>query len=157
MIWLDFPFREEPLRYDGSETPAPPDVRTYRWQPGERVELAFEVLDHDDHARVLRELCVDSTQAAGQSAAWVSVERAAELAAWGLWRWHYRPDPPRLIETAAFDRDGIGETGDRDAMHVCLGERRAVRVRAPAAWQAGRQRRVRRSGRRPFSTTSPAT
>src|SRR4029453_12387814 len=33
VLWLDFPFREEPLRYDGSVTPAPPDVRTYRWQP----------------------------------------------------------------------------------------------------------------------------
>jgi hypothetical protein len=46
------------------------------------------------------------------------VEEAAELAAWGLYRWHYRPDPPRLIETAAFDRDGVGAAGDRDAMHV---------------------------------------
>src|SRR5215210_7077599 len=26
-IWLDFPYREEPLRYDGSETPAGPDVK----------------------------------------------------------------------------------------------------------------------------------
>ena len=50
-IWLDFPYREEPLRYDGSETPAPPDVQTYRWQPGERVELAFAQNDGDWRAR----------------------------------------------------------------------------------------------------------
>jgi hypothetical protein len=118
VVWLDFPYREEPLRYDGSNTPAPPDVRTHRWRPGDRVELAFEVVEHDDRARVLREACVVSTQASSGAAAWVSVERAAELAAWGLHRWHYRPDPPRLIETAAFDRDGVGERGDRDAMHV---------------------------------------
>jgi hypothetical protein len=48
----------------------------------------------------------------------VSTEDAAELAAWGLHRWHYRPDPPRLLETAAFDRDAFGDTADRDAMHV---------------------------------------
>src|SRR6187200_1282139 len=39
IVWLDFPYREEPLRYDGSETPAAPDVRTHRWQPGESVDL----------------------------------------------------------------------------------------------------------------------
>lgn len=117
VIWLDFPYREEPLRYDGSEVAAPPDVRTYRWQPGERVRLEFEAVEHDDSARVLRQLCVPGTQAT-PAPAWVSVEEAAELAAWGLYRWHYRPAPPRLIETAAFDRDGIGEGGDRDAMHV---------------------------------------
>ena len=100
VIWLDFPFREEPLRYDGSETPAPPDVRTHRWQPGEQVELAFEVLDHDDHARVLRELCVDSTQAAGESAAWVlgrAGRRARRLGSLAL------ALPPRAA-TAARDR-----------------------------------------------------
>src|SRR4051812_49298099 len=44
-IWLDFPYREEPLRYDGSNTAAPPDVQTYRWQPGERVELSWRETD----------------------------------------------------------------------------------------------------------------
>ena len=39
LVWLDFPYREEPLRYDGSETPAAPDVQTYRWSPGERGGL----------------------------------------------------------------------------------------------------------------------
>ena len=107
-IWLDFPFREEPLRYDGSEAPAPPDVRTHRWRPGERVEL--DVRECGREALRPAEPFVDP--------AWVSVEEAAEIAAWGLRRWHYRPDPPRLIETAAFDRDGVGEKGDRDHMHV---------------------------------------
>src|SRR4051794_25973902 len=35
VIWLDFPYREEPLRYDGSETAQPADIRTHRWQPGD--------------------------------------------------------------------------------------------------------------------------
>jgi hypothetical protein len=112
LIWLDFPYREEPLRYDGSETPAPPDVQTYRWSPGESVTLAVEQSD-GDWRRALRPR-TDSRQ----SPAWVSIEEAAELAAWGLYRWHYRAHPPRLIETAAFDRDAFGAGGDRDAMHV---------------------------------------
>src|SRR5829696_7246631 len=47
VIWLDFPYREEPLRYDGSETPAPPDVQTYRWRPGETVTLELAQNDGD--------------------------------------------------------------------------------------------------------------
>jgi hypothetical protein len=106
-IWLDFPYREEPLRYDGSETPAPPDVQTHRWQPGETVELDFSQSD-GDWRRALR-----PRGTASRGAAWVSVEKAAELAAYGLYHWHYRDDPPRLIETIGFDG-----TGARDAMHV---------------------------------------
>ncbi|MBA2297670.1 MAG: hypothetical protein H0W14_06480, partial [Actinobacteria bacterium] len=113
VIWLDFPYREEPLRYDGSESAAPPDVQSHRWQPGERVVLAVEVVDHDDRAAVLR-----GVRTPFDDPGWVSVEEAAELTAWGLWRWHYKPDPPRLIETAAFDRDAFGAAGDRDSMHV---------------------------------------
>src|SRR3954469_20636634 len=107
VIWLDFPYRKEPLRYDGSEAPAPPDVQTYRWSPGESVALEFRRCD-GDWRRTLRDRVPERTDAA-----WVSVAEAAELAAWGLYRWHYRADPPRLLETVGFDRDG-----DRDAMHV---------------------------------------
>jgi hypothetical protein len=108
VVWLDFPYREEPLRYDGSETPAAPDVQSYLWQPGESVEL--DVREGAPSDLRPSEQFVDP--------GWVGVERAAELAAWGLYRWHYKPDPPRLIETAAFDRDAFGDQGDRDAMHV---------------------------------------
>jgi hypothetical protein len=107
-VWLDFPYREEPLRYDGSNEPAPSDVQTYRWRPGEEVEL-------DVRAATLADL---RPRAPFVDASWVGVEDAAELAAWGLYRWHYKPDPPRLLETAAFDRDAFGARGDRDAMHV---------------------------------------
>jgi hypothetical protein len=112
-IWLDFPYREEPLRYDGSEMPALPDVQTYRWQPGERVELEFTVLDHGEVAQLVRRALPQF-----ESPAWVSIEEAAALAGHGLHRWHYRRDPPRLLETAAFDREALGDRGDRDAMHV---------------------------------------
>src|SRR3954465_1395979 len=93
VIWLDFPYREEPLRYDGSETPGPPDVQTYRWQPGESVTLDVRRATRAD----LRpsEPFVD--------AGWVTVEEAAALAAFGLHEWHYLPDPARLVETRSFD------------------------------------------------------
>lgn len=113
IIWLDFPYREEPLRYDGSEEPQPPDVLTYAWEPGEQVSLTFSQNDGD-----WRQALRAPSNTVLLSPAWVSVEEAAELAAWGLYRWHYKPDPARLIETAAFDRDGVGPAGDRDAMHV---------------------------------------
>ncbi|MFL6067100.1 MAG: hypothetical protein ACJ74N_05120 [Gaiellaceae bacterium] len=106
-IWLDFPYREEPLRYDGSETPQPPDIQTHRWQPGESVELEFRQSDGDWRREVTR------PRESPSDSAWVSVAEAAELAAWGLYRWHFRDDPPRLVETVEFD----GEV-ERDAMHV---------------------------------------
>jgi hypothetical protein len=121
VLRLHFPYREEPLRYDGSETHVPVDVRTHRWSPGESQTVALSVYDvgPDRHAYtdVLRDVHARGGPLAGD-VAWVTVEQAAELAAWGLYRWHYRPDPARLIETAAFDRHAFGDTADRDAMHV---------------------------------------
>ena len=117
ILRLHFPYREEPLRYDGSETPAPVDVRMHRWTPGETVFLYFTVYELEDdphaYAQVLRD--VHDAPAIREDPGWVSIEEAAALAAWGLYRWHYRPDPARLLETVAFDLEASGE---RDAMHV---------------------------------------
>ncbi len=117
---LHAPYREEPVSYYGSAVPRPADSPPHTWQPGERHTLRFTVhlLDADPHAYapVLRAL----HEAAGEAApaAWVGVREAADLAAEGLYRWHYRADPPVLLETAAFDREALGERGDRQAMHV---------------------------------------
>jgi hypothetical protein len=94
VVWLDFPYREEPLRYDGSETPQPPDVQTYRWTPGETVELD------------VREAAPADLRPSGPFAdpGWVSVKEAAALAAHGLFHHHYLPDPPRLVETRCTSR-----------------------------------------------------
>jgi hypothetical protein len=103
VIWLDFPYREEPLAYDGSNTPQPPDVQTYCWQPGESVTLDVREVTRGDLRPT--QPFVDASR--------VSIEEAAALAAHGLYRWHYRPDPPRLIHALAFDG-----TEPRDHMHV---------------------------------------
>jgi hypothetical protein len=105
-VWLDFPYREEPIRYDGSNDPAPPDVQTHRWRPGERVQLDVSVNDGDWRSAVRPS---DKLSLA----AWVSVEAAADLAAYGLFHHHHKAEPARLIETRSFD--GAEE---RDHMHV---------------------------------------
>jgi hypothetical protein len=115
VLRLHFPYREEPLRYTGHGPPDPADIQVYRWRPGESHTLRFERND-GDWRRVLRE--ARRYTGIGRDPGWVSTEEAAELAAWGLYRWHYKADPPRLIETAAFDRDAFGSSADRDAMHV---------------------------------------
>src|SRR3954447_15073607 len=105
-VWVDLPYREEPVTYDGSDRPQPADVRTYRWTPGESVRV--DVSENDgDWRRALR-----ASDELSQ-AAWVSVSEAAVLAAYGLHRWHYKADPPRLIETRSFDT-----LEERDHMHV---------------------------------------
>jgi hypothetical protein len=108
-IWLDFPYREEPLRYDGSETPASPDVRTHLWQPGETVTLEFSRNDGDWRSALRAARGAGGAEVVGR----VSTAEAAELAAFGLCRWHLRGDPPRLVETRSFD--GLEA---RDHMHV---------------------------------------
>lgn len=137
---LDLPYREEPVSYDGSQDPGPPDRTYFTWQPGAvttvTCRLFFLQPDHHGYADVLRALTgrpaagvlagqpaaagtqAAGAQATGTEAAWVGIEEAAGLAAHGLARWHYRADPPVLLETAAFDRDAFGATQDRTAMHV---------------------------------------
>ncbi|MGP3969870.1 hypothetical protein [Streptomyces sp. 6N223] len=118
---LHAPYREEPLTYYGSGTPLPPQTPTHDWAPGQEHTLHFSLhlLDADPHAYapVLRALH-RATPAPPTAAAWVTIPHAAELTAYGLHRWHFRPDPPVLLETAAFDREALGPAGDRQAMHV---------------------------------------
>ncbi|MBV8933957.1 MAG: hypothetical protein JO285_15575, partial [Kutzneria sp.] len=122
LLRLHFPYREEPMVYDGSPHPLPPDLPGFRWQPGQSESLCFDIyrLDTDRHSYtdVLRYVHRRTAPADLDAVPWVSVAEAAELAAWGLYRWHYRPDPPVLLETAAFDRHALGQRGDRQAMHV---------------------------------------
>lgn len=123
-ISLLFPYREFPITYYGSALPLPAEAATYVWRPGESrtLTLATCALPADRHAyapllREDRELRLPHAPVHP----WEDVESAAGIAADGLYRWHYDPDPGVLLETAGFDREVSGTNGervDRQAMHV---------------------------------------
>ena len=121
---LTAPAREYPLSYYGDATPRPPEVQRHRFAPGEVVSLAVRVLplsaDRHDYDRVLRELHAESRERFPQNP-WIDAREAAAIAAEGLVRWHYDPEPGALLETVGFDREvsgGDGRPVDRQAMHV---------------------------------------
>ena len=121
-IGLRFPYREEPVVYDGAAEPKPRDLPSRSWIAGERVRLSFRVYlpDRPSHSAIVRDLHA-WLSASSPVARWVSIPDAAALAAEGLLRWHYHSDESALYETAAFGRSGDGsaiEPGDRRAMHV---------------------------------------
>jgi hypothetical protein len=122
-VSLWFPFREEPVRFDGSPVARPPVAESHDFRAGETVSAGFSVYrlgrDRREFTQVLRDRHARTPAADPEATAWVSVEDAAALAAHGLWAWHYRPGPPaRLAETAAFDRELTAGRLDREAMHV---------------------------------------
>jgi len=124
-IRLCFPYREEPVVYDGGADPAPPDLPTHRWEPGAPARLAFRVYVEpaDPHVStpILRELHALLTGGASPFVPPLAIDEAARLAAEGLLRWHHRPAEAAIHETVAFERRGEGvglEPGDRPAMHV---------------------------------------
>jgi hypothetical protein len=123
-ISLLFPYQEYPVTYYGSALPLPAQAATHVWRPGEThvLTLATCALPADRHAyapllREDRELRLPGAPIHP----WEDVESAAGIAADGLYRWHYDPDPGVLLETAGFDREVSGTNGervDRQAMHV---------------------------------------
>lgn len=129
-IWLDMPYREEPVRYTGLPEPQPSIARHARWEPDVAVTLAYQVFvgEGDPHAYdpFLRAI-YRRRRPVSPLAPWMGPERAAALAAHGLVRWHFRDvatdaGPVAILaETAGFDReagDGRGGTVDRENMHV---------------------------------------
>jgi hypothetical protein len=122
VLRLHFPYREEPVTYDGTAEPLPADLPAYEWRPGQTETVEFDVYplgtDRHSYTEVLRDVHRRTAPLDADTVPWVSVEEAAELTAWGLYRWHYRAADAVLLETAAFDRHALGERGDRQAMHV---------------------------------------
>jgi hypothetical protein len=118
-IWLDFPYREEPVAYVGRPEPAPADVRWHRWQPGERHQVTYRLVltAPRPHAYdpMIRYLYLRDRHR-HPTAPWMTPERGAALTAHGLHRWHWRPEHDALFETAAFDR--AHPHLDRPNMHV---------------------------------------
>lgn len=123
-ISVTAPAREYPITYYGDDRPRPSEVQRHRFVPGESVTLSVRATrlssDRHDYDRVLRELHADSAAIFAQSP-WVDPGAAAAIAAEGLLRWHYDPEPGVLLETVGFDREvsgGDGHPVDRQAMHI---------------------------------------
>ena len=117
------PAREFPLSYYGDESPRPPQTGLHVFETGETVTLSVTVhalgADRHDYDRLLRELHAGSAATATEP--WVDLAEAAAIAAEGLTRWHFDPNPGVLLETVGFDRELSGHDGrpvDRQAMHI---------------------------------------
>lgn len=118
------PAREYPVSYYGDGEPRPAEVQRHRFEPGETVTLEVSLhalsADRHDYDRVLRALHPVTAERFPQNP-WVDAATAADVAAEGLVRWHFDPDPGVLLETVGFDREVSGQDGksvDRQAMHV---------------------------------------
>lgn len=123
-IWLNFPYKEEPVTFIGNAVPAPADLHMHTFQPGEKVELHFYVYagtsDAHSYNPFVRQMYAIHRQVNGLNP-WMGLEQAAELTAHGLYEWHYDKENDILRETAAFDREfnnNVKGMGDRPHMHV---------------------------------------
>ncbi|CAM3297258.1 hypothetical protein PALU110988_14475 [Paenibacillus lupini] len=123
-IWLDYPYREEPVTFVGDALPRPADIVCARFQPGRQVMLKMNVYaaGSDPHAYnpfVRRMYRLHGAE--HELNPWMGLEEAAELTAHGLYTWHYNSEEGILNETAAFDREfnnNVKGMGDRPHMHV---------------------------------------
>jgi len=123
-VWIDAPWREEPVAYVAAEKAGPAQRRLHTWQPGEAATLRFSVVvgGRDRHGYAAFVRAMDQRRRADNPLRpWITPQEAAGLTAHGLHRWHYRPADHALYECVAFDRElagADGELGDRAAMHV---------------------------------------
>ena len=128
-LCLDFPYREEPAgRCDISFSPV---VQRMTVRPGETIAIGLRCYAFADGLqgfnRVLRSE-YEPHRAGGELAPWMGLDRAQELTAHGLMKWHYDGRKRVLYETCAFDRGAIWEHSSdtelvlknvcREAMHV---------------------------------------
>jgi hypothetical protein len=118
-IGLNFPYVEEPVAYTADVRPYQREACLMTLAPGASVSGVFSVVQGDGgphaYAKMIRHVYAKSREH-HDLAPWMGVAEAAELAAYGLFRWHYQPSKRPLYETIAFDREGYD--GDRRHMHV---------------------------------------
>lgn len=119
-IWVNFPYREEPVTFVGQGKPKPKDVQLYTIKPGEVVRLNLKIYTgssnlhaYDPFIRQMYKL----HKSQFNLNPWMGLEEAAELTAHGLYTWHYNKKYRILKETASFDREGY-HNPDREHMHV---------------------------------------
>lgn len=118
-VWIDLPYREEPVVYRGHPTPGEPVVSTHHWRPGARQQLSLSLLLDDPTPHAYDPLVrarYERDRLQHPLAPWIDVDVAAELTAHGLHTWHWRPEHEVFYVTASFDR--VLTEGDRATMHV---------------------------------------
>lgn len=118
-IWIDLPFREEPVVYRGTSTPGAANVRLHPWTDGDGLDVSALLMVHEPEPHAydpLLRAAYAHDRRRHALAPWMDVEQAAALTAHGLHTWHWRPEHDALFETAAFDR--AHPDLDRPTMHV---------------------------------------
>jgi hypothetical protein len=118
-IGLNLPYVEAPIAYTTGVRDPTYEAEVMRLAAGESATFEFFLFagppEPHSYDRFIRELY--ARYAAGSRLnPWVGLDEAAELTAYGLYRWHYAPHDRALYETVAFDREGYD--GDRRHMHV---------------------------------------
>lgn len=123
-IWLDFPFREEPVTFIGYQKPGPKDIQTYEFRPGEEIRFNVKIYassaDRHSYDPFVRQIYQFHKRRYPLNP-WLGLDEAAALTAHGLFHWHYDAKYRILNETAAFDRElnnNVKGLGDRRHMHV---------------------------------------
>lgn len=118
-LTLHFPYREEPVKHVFFEPEGnAPVVYPFVAGPGETVSFQFETFVGEAGWRpLLRDMYVDSIHDLNP---WIPGAEAADLAAMGLFQWHFDPEHRVLYETAGFDRyfSRHSHQVDRPHMHV---------------------------------------
>ncbi|MDF2629522.1 MAG: six-hairpin glycosidase-like family protein [Symbiobacteriaceae bacterium] len=119
-LQINWPYRETPVLYAEPGKPLPADCPTVHWEPGEVVFLNYRIYvtgpDRHNYDPFVRAMYERDARVSLLNP-WMAPAEAAELTAYGLWRWHFKEGDNILIETAAFDREG-NHKGDRYNMHV---------------------------------------
>lgn len=124
-IGLNFPFCEEPVPYMGwARDSFNPDRRTIDILPHDKVSFSFRlyISDPDLHSynTPIRELYYKNLDKNPLNP-WMNIKEACELAAYGLYKWHYKDEYHILYETIGFDNIVSGEAGMKDCrphMHI---------------------------------------
>lgn len=121
-VWLNFPYREEPVTFVGEPVPAPADLTSARFEPGQQVTLRYRVYTaagdphaYDPFVRRMYRLHAETYPLRP----WMDLDEAAQLTAHGLFTWHYRPEHRILYETAAFDRELNNNVKGQGTAPIC--------------------------------------
>ncbi|WP_099223020.1 hypothetical protein [Listeria costaricensis] len=117
-----YPYTEEPVVFYGEPIMKPADCPVIELQPHVPIQLVHQLYvapnrGYHQYDQVIRTCYAHDQKHFPLAQTGLSNEKVTQLAAHGLYHWHYRPKYRALFETVAFDR-GLGGEIDRPHMHV---------------------------------------